>query len=1149
MLIRLMEQSENLLARQAAEIGARLQGGNDAVSLTGLFGASKAPVLSEISRQTGRSLLVLTSSSAEAESLAKDLQFFSREPVGYLPEREEDPEIRWQRIACLAGLAAKELRLAVASIQATLERLSPPAALLGTAITLRVHGQIPRDELLRALETGGYRQANQVADRGEYSLRGNLLDLFPPTGYAPVRAEFFGDELLSLREFNPATQRSVRPLQETIALPVVEVPLRADACEAALRALRAAEQTQGGQVPFEITKALEDRRAFPGMEAYLPYFFPETADLLQYVAPDAILVLADPGGLEAHARDFAERCPACGLRSAKSGAPRTTSECACTLAIKAPLFDWTDLEAKLSLRPRIFLEEFSRTNSHDAHSTIAFQAGTIPAYRGRLGELARDLEGWRREGRRIQLVCRSEAQGRRLQEVLREHGLAGSIGQAMASSGEIAILSGELSGGFHLHQFGLTYITDGEIFGPRHIPRRRARPKEASPFASFQELAYGDFVVHADHGIGKYKGLRQLAAGGMEGDYLLITYADNAKLYVPASKLQLVHRYLGADGDPPALDRLGGTSWARAKERVKASIREMAQELLTLYAARQVIGGHAFPPDTTWQREFEAGFPYEETPGQLQAIADVRADMERDRPMDRLICGDVGYGKTEVAMRAAFKAAMGGKQVAVLVPTTVLALQHLQTFSERFSSFPIKVEMLSRFRSRKEQAAVLRGVRDGTVDIVIGTHRLLQKDVSFRDLGLLVVDEEHRFGVAAKERLKQLRRQVDVLILTATPIPRTLHMSMLGVRDISTIETPPEDRLSIKTTVARFDPALIQEAIQQELDRGGQAFFVHNRVESIHTIARLIKRLVPQARLAVAHGELPEARLERIMCDFYAGTFNVLLCTTIIESGLDVGSANTIIIDRADALGLAQLYQLRGRVGRDRRRAFAYLLVPENAALTEVAKKRLQVIAELTELGSGFKVAARDLEIRGAGNLLGPEQHGQIATVGFDLYCRLIESTIRELKGEVAAESVEPSMKLEAEGYLPEAYVEDPNVRLHLYKRLNALSGPEEVHAFREELIDRFGELPPQAERLLTAVALRVLARSLAIREVDARSETIRLIFNDSPLLASAKVAALFSAEAGRLRYVTPGTLEYRVNGGDRIALVQSLLVQLLECR
>jgi transcription-repair coupling factor (superfamily II helicase) len=1149
MSIRVMDRSEDLLARQATEIGARLQGGNDSLLLTGLFGASKAPILAEISRQAGRPLLVLTPSSAEAESLAADLQFFCREPVGYLPEREENPEIRWQRIACLAGLAAKELRVAVTSIQAALERLSPPGALLGAAITLRVHGQIQRDELLRALETGGYHQVNQVTDRGEYSLRGSLLDIFPPTGDAPIRAEFFGDELVSLREFDPITQRSVRPLQETIALPVVEVPLSADVCETALRTLRAAEETQGGRVPFEVIKALEDRRPFPGMDAYLPSFCPETADLFQYVSPDAILVMEDPAGLEARAREVAERCPACGVRRAKSDAPRATTECACPLAITTPPFDWVDVQTTFSARPQILLEEFSRGIGDGLHPAIAFQAGTIPAYRGRLGELAHDLDGWRREGRRIHLVCRSEAQGRRLREVLREHGLAASIDHAMASSGEIAILSGELSGGFHLPHLGLTYITEAEIFGPRHVSRRRAKPKEASPFGSFHELAYGDFVVHVDHGIGKYKGLRQLAAGGMEGDYLLITYADNAKLYVPTSTLQLVHRYLGADGEPPTLDRLGGTSWARAKERVKASIREMAQALLSLYAARQVISGYAFPPDTTWQREFEAGFPFEETPGQLQAIADVRADMERDRPMDRLICGDVGYGKTEVAMRAAFKAVMGGKQVAVLVPTTVLALQHLQTFSERFGSFPIKVEMLSRFRSRKEQTTVLRGVRDGTVDIVVGTHRLLQKDVSFRDLGLLVVDEEHRFGVAAKERLKQLRRQVDVLTLSATPIPRTLHMSMLGVRDISTIETPPEDRLSIKTTVARFDPALIQEAIEKELDRGGQVFFVHNRVESIHTVARLIKRLVPQARLAVAHGELPETRLERIMCDFYAGTFNVLLCTTIIESGLDVGRANTIIIDRADALGLAQLYQLRGRVGRDRRRAYAYLLVPEHAALTEVAKKRLQVIAELTELGSGFKVAARDLEIRGAGNLLGPEQHGQIAAVGFDLYCRLIESTVRELKGEAAAESIDPSIRLDTEGYLPESYVEDPNVRLHLYKRLAGLSAPEEVPTFREELVDRFGQLPAQAERLLAAVGFRIQARLLAIREVDARGETIRLVFNESPPLAPAKVAALLSAEADRLRYVPQDTLEYRVNGDDRIALVQSLLARLQECR
>ncbi|PTL35151.1 transcription-repair coupling factor [Candidatus Methylomirabilis limnetica] len=1131
MVIRSMGQSEDLLIPEIVEIVARLDSGADALSLTGLFGASKALILSQIALLARRPLVVLASSSAEAELLAKDLQVFFHGPVGFLPERDEDPETGYQRIACLAGLATKELPLAVVSLQAALERLSPPSALLGAAFTLYVGRLIARDELLGVLEVGGYRRVNQVTDRGEYSLRGHLLDLFPPKSVLsrveesdlPVRAEFFGDEVLELRAFDPTTQRSVRPVEQVSILPVIEVPLTGEGCQQALE---------------------------------------EPADLLQYVAPDAVWVLVDQAGLQAAARDFAEH----GLRAShhiptvpplvKGGAGGFSH------------LDWSDFEQRLSLRPRILLEEFFPAHSLTGGAAIGFQVRTITAYRGRMMELIRDLEEWRRQSRRIHLVCRSEAQGRRLAEVLKEHDVAASLDPGMALPGGITILAGELSGGFHLDEASLTYITESEIFGIRHIPPRRLRPKEVSPLASYQDLAYGDFVVHEDHGIGLYKGLRQLAAGETEGDYLLIVYADHAKLYVPTSKLHLVYRYAGADGNSPALDRLGSASWTKAKERVRASIREMAQELLTLYAARHVVKGHAFSPDTPWQREFEAGFPYEETSGQLRAIADAKADMERDRPMDRLICGDVGYGKTEVAMRAAFKAVMGGKQVAVLVPTTVLALQHFRTFSERFGNFPIKVEMLSRFRSRTEQGDVLRGVRDGIVDIVIGTHRLLQKDVHFRDLGLLVVDEEHRFGVAAKERMKQIRRQVNVLTLTATPIPRTMYMSMLGVRDISTIETPPEDRLSIRTTVARFDQAIIKEAIEQELDRGGQVFFVHNRVESIQSVARLIKQLVPRARLTVAHGKLPEERLERIMCDFYNGTFDVLLCTTIIESGLDVGAANTIIIDRADALGLAQLYQLRGRVGRDKHRAYAYLLVPEDAMLSEVAKKRLQAIAELTELGSGFKVAARDLEIRGAGNLLGPEQHGQIAAVGFDLYCRLIESTVRELKGEVAAEPVEPSIRLEAAGYVPEAYVEDPNVRLQLYKRLAALTSTQEVSALREELIDRFGEPPHEAERLLTAMALKILARALHIREVDATGKTIRIVFSESPPLAPAKVAALLREEGGRLRYIpksphpplTKGghggvdgaggdALEYAVDGGDNIATVQVLLSRLQECR
>lgn len=1140
MVIRSMEPSEDLLIPQLREIMARLDSGEQALCLTGLFGASKALMLAQIARRARRSLVVLVSSSAEAERLTKDLQPFCQSPVGFLPERGEDQEIAYQRMACLAGLATKELHLAVVSLRAALEYLPPPSALLGTVFTLCVGRLIARDELVGALDDGGYRRVHQVTDRGEYSLRGNLLDLFPFTPSLsrfaapdlPVRAEFFGDELLELRAFDPVTQRSVRSVEQVTVLPIVEGPLTGEA----------------------------DQQSVEG-----------PTDLLRYVTPDALWVLVDSAGLQVAAQEV--RSPQCEVRDTPRQVHPVHTNPPSPPFTKGglggfSLLDWSDVERRLSLRPRIFLEELLPAHHLTEEPTIGFQVRAVAAYRGRLAELIRDLEGWRRQGRRIHLVCRSEAQGRRLTDVLKEHEVAATIGPEFALPGEIVILSRELSGGFHLDEAVLTYITEGEIFGTRHVPPRRSRPKETSPVATYQELTYGDYVVHEDHGIGVYKGLRQLPVGGTEGDYLLIVYADQAKLYVPTGKLHLIHRYAGAEAGPATLDRLGGTSWAKAKERVKASVREMAQELLTLYAARQVIKGHALPPDTPWQREFEAGFPYEETPDQLQAITDVKVDMERDRPMDRLICGDVGYGKTEVAMRAAFKTVIGGKQVAVLVPTTVLALQHTQTFSERFGGFPVKVEMLSRFRSRKEQRDVLRGVGEGAVDIVIGTHRLLQKDVHFRDLGLLVVDEEHRFGVAAKERLKQLRRQVDVLTLTATPIPRTLHMSMLGVRDISTIDTPPENRLSIRTIVARFDPALIKEAIEHELDRGGQVFFVHNRVESLQRVARLIKQLVPEARLAVAHGELPEERLERIMYDFYGGKFNVLLCTTIIESGLDVSTANTIIIDRADALGLAQLYQLRGRVGRDKHRAYAYLLVPKEAALSEVATKRLQAIAELTELGSGFKVAARDLEIRGTGNLLGPEQHGQIAAVGIDLYCRLIESTVKELKGEAVTEPVEPVIRLEAEGYLPEAYVEDSNIRLQLYKRLAALSVPQEVSVFRDELIDRFGAPPGETERLLAAVTLKILARTLHIREIDTGGKTIRIVFGGSPPLAPDKVADLLRDERGRLRYIPKSSyppfskggngriasasydeLEYRIEGGDRPALAQALLLRLQACR
>jgi transcription-repair coupling factor (superfamily II helicase) len=764
----------------------------------------------------------------------------------------------------------------------------------------------------------------------------------------------------------------------------------------------------------------------------------------------------------------------------------------------------------------------------------------------------RDLSLWRREGRAITLVAKGRAQAERLSEVLREHDLGASLGEGPPIGGRILVREGGLNAGFHFAPLRQTYLTEAEVFGPRRaVAVRRTKIREARPFAGFEDVKPGEVVVHVDHGIGRFHGLRRLITGEVEGDYLLLEYAGGDKLYVPVDKLHLVQRYVGADGAAgPPLDRLGSAAWARAKERVRASVREMAGELLRLYAARQVAAGHTFAPDTPWQREFEAAFPFDETPDQITAIQAVKADMERPQPMDRLICGDVGYGKTEVAMRAAFKAVMDGTQVAVLVPTTVLALQHFQSFADRFAPFPIVVEMLSRFRPRAEQQKVLRGLRDGTVDVVIGTHRLLQTDVRFRDLGLLVVDEEQRFGVGAKERLKQFRTEVDVLTLTATPIPRTLHMSMLGVRDISTIETPPEDRLSIRTTVTRFDAEVIRRAVEEEIGRGGQVFFVHNRVESIHAVARFLKRLLPDVKIAVAHGQMTEEALERVMCDFYARRYQLLCSTAIIESGLDIPTANTIIIDRADRFGLAQLYQLRGRVGRDRFRAHAYLLIPREEALNESARKRLQVIAELTELGSGFKIAARDLEIRGAGNLLGPEQHGHINAVGFDLYCQLIQETVRELKGAAPEEVVDPVLRLPIAASIPETYVPDAAVRLSLYRRLSVVASTAEREEFAKELQDRFGPLPPPVEQLLAVVRLKAAARSLCIREVDARREVVRIAFGGAPPVPPERVVTLLRAMGGALRYVPEDSLELSCEGApafERLVRLQALMDQMRE--
>ena len=1124
--------------------------GSVEVSLYGLHGASRALALAACQAGTGRTVLVVCRSEEVAVALAADLEFFLGGAVALLPEREGDIEGRVGRVDALHRLATGQASVLVASVAAALPRTIGPAALAAAALSLYPQRIVPRDDLLRSLAAAGYRGVGQVSEPGEFAVRGGILDCFPPQASHPVRIEFFGDQITSLRRFDPETQRSLGSESVVTILPMAEVPMAEAAVASAERRLREAARRQAVPVPPALLEALEQRRPIPEWDAFLPYFVPDLATPLAYLPPESLIVWDEPSALaERAAAVLAEAASETG--DPPGGCPPGGSEPAVTSLFPPVAERWASWEEFHELArawPAIRLAPFQPVptaapgGQPDGGPAQNIPATSVDQYQGRISHFLEDLSTWRRRGERITLVARSEAQARRVQEILRDHDLGARLGRELPEPGGIALWSGALSSGFRIAALSLTVVTETEIFGARLLPRRRARPKEALPFTSFADLKEGDYVVHVDHGIARYLGLQQLAVGGQEGDFLHLKYAGTDMLYVPVSKLHLVQRYVGGDsaGGAPALDRLGGTSWAKAKERVRASVREMAGELLKLYAARQVLAGHAFSPESPWQKEFEAAFPYEETPHQLQAIRDVMRDMEAPQPMDRLVCGDVGYGKTEVALRAAFKAVMDGKQVAVLVPTTVLALQHYQTFSARFANFPVQVELLSRFRPAREQQQVLQGLADGGVDIVIGTHRLLQKDVRFHALGLLVVDEEQRFGVAAKEALKQLRREVDVLTLTATPIPRTLHMAMLGVRDVSTIETPPEERLAIRTHVTPHDPQVITEAIQRELARGGQVFFVHNRVESIHTVARELRRLVPEARIAVAHGQQNEATLERIMVDFYLKKVDVLLCTTIIESGLDVPSANTILIDRADALGLAQLYQLRGRVGRDRHRAYAYLLVPAEGGMTEVARRRLQVIAELTELGSGFKIATRDLEIRGAGNLLGAEQSGHIAAVGYDLFTQLIQETIREIKGEPVEAVVDPVIRLRAEGFIPEGYVADPTLRLNLYKRLAAIPDALRLQDFAEELQDRFGPIPPEARWLLTVIDLKIQARALRVREIDARREAIRVTFAPDPPVLPETILALLRSERGRLKYLPEEALEYRTGESAPEARVQA---------
>jgi len=1052
-------------------------------------------------------ILLVVPTDAEIDAPCGDISFFLSVLEGSaaavverhvlpFPSTQVDPYRGFQphlkvasaRARVLHALATNTGRVVIASAAALLTRLPDPASILLSSCEIKPGIDIDPHELANMLVLGGYEPADPVDAHGEFGRRGNIFDVFPAGEELPIRIEFIGDTVESVRRFDPGTQRSVETLDRFGIVPVRELS--------------------------------------PGL-TLLP------SNLFQFLRPrDAQVWLSEPTDVENHINSVWEQMAVSYGDALERGKHATVVPEPTGLLLTAD-------EAAAELASAVVLEELSiesGTGSREPGTELFVQP--TATFHGRIPDWVNDVKSAQANGDHVVFVAGSHGRAERAVELLKGY----DVRAVMASdSGDVirgAVLVGEgwLSRGFRLaaktqdpgpRPAAFQVYAETDVFDEER--RKSGSGKKRSPSAAFlsdlRDLKVNDLIVHVDHGIGQFAGLKQIsvAGGDIVQEFLELRYHGDAKLFVPVERLDLIQKYTG--GSKPPLDRLGGTTWEKAKTKVKKAMRDMAEELLKLYAARKAVPGHAFAPDTHWQEEFEDAFEFDLTPDQTTAIADIKRDMEAPTPMDRLLCGDVGYGKTEVSMRAAFKAVMEGKQVAFLAPTTVLAAQHLKTLSERFAAFPAKIEMVSRFRTRQEIKESLDSLAAGRLDVIVGTHRLLSKDVNFKDLGLLVVDEEQRFGVAHKERIKQMRKKVDVLTMTATPIPRTLNMSLVGIRDMSVIETPPKDRLAIQTNVVKFDSTVIVRAIRAEIERGGQVFFVHNRVESIYSMGNLLQRLVPDARIVIGHGQMAEDALERAMLDFMSHKADILLATTIVENGLDIPNANTIVINRADRYGLAQLYQLRGRVGRSDRAAYAYLLIPPEEALSPVARKRLSAMKEFSDLGSGFRVAALDLEIRGAGNLLGGEQSGTIDTVGFEMYMKLLEETIRELKGEDLEDDVRATVNLKVDFRLDESYVPDMNQRLMIYRRMAAARSEDEIGRLVDEVRDRYGPPPTAVLNLADFARIRVLADALGVEAIDRADATVVIKFRQKTKVDLAHVIALVQ-DRGDLQLVPPNSLK-----------------------
>ena len=1133
-------------ASLVSPISGPLHAGVERVTLTGLKGSSASFLLSVLWREKPRQLLIITPTLEEAEDCCRELLFFLTEPdlpkqeekqvVLYPPDgefpftaRTRNPEQKSGQVEILHRLMrGGDPFIMVAPAAAVVRKTIPRAVLERYARRIRVGEEVDREALASLLVKGGYLKVGVVEDRGDFSIRGGIIDVFPPGCAYPLRVELFGDCIESIRRFDAATQRSRGELTAAWIAPVSDAILEEEGLDEIVERMKgsAGEQLQVTGKWEELAASLARFQAPAELERFLPFIYPQPETLLDYLSAQCAVFLHDREVIRGELHNYRAEAGEQHAKCLQQGypAPPVSGFYLSPEELDEGLqyFQTLSLDTLGGARPEGTAVSYITSSNEDLRRELLETTSS----QGMLSPLVGRLREWEEEGYGILIICHALSEAHKLMALLEEYGIAAGLSEREGFDyhGDLSVTHrrwiqiSSFTRGFRFPQARLIVITEEEIFGEKK--RRPAPPRLKSSYfiSDFGELEAGDCVVHVDHGVGIYRGLKQLEVGGERSDYLLIEYQGNDRLYLPIDRVKLVQKYRGADGAHPPIDRLGGTAWKRTKSRVKHSLMAMAKDLLDIYASRKLLQGHPFSSPDHYYREFEATFPYEETPDQLAAIEDVMRDMNDPKPMDRLICGDVGYGKTEVAVRSSFRAAMDGKQVAFLVPTTILAQQHYQTIAGRLKPYPIRVEMLSRFKSRAEQKEIIKGLADGSIDIIVGTHRLIQKDVHFKDLGLVIIDEEQRFGVAHKERLKRMRKTVDVLTLTATPIPRTLHMSMVGVRDMSVINTPPEDRLAIRTFITRFDGGVIREAITRELSRGGQIFFVHDRVRTIPAMARYLSGLIPEAKLGVAHGQMSERQLEKVMLAFVNREVNLLVCTTIIESGLDFPAANTMIVNRADRLGLAQLYQLRGRVGRSKFRAYCYLLTPGEEALSRDARERLQAIFEFSELGSSLRLATRDLEIRGAGNILGASQSGHIAAVGLDLYTQLMEEAIKELKGETIVPDIDPEIALSIPAFIPEDYLSDINQRLLFYKKLASCPDDGSIDAVGDELVDRFGKLPPPVSNLLRVMHLKTILRRYLVTRITCRRKEIILNFHPQAEHSLDKILALIASNPRRYR-------------------------------